>query len=101
MEKKYPINYLPVAEQDLSDIIEYIMLDDPAAALNLLNQFDESISILSLFPNSGVIPNDSRLQSLHYRMLIVHSYLVFYVFNNETIEIRRILHGKKKYGFLL
>jgi toxin ParE1/3/4 len=101
MEKKYPINYLPSAEQDLTDIVEYIMLDDPTTALNLLNQFDESISILEMFPHSGAIPNDLRLQRLNYRMLVVQNHLVFYVFINDTIEIRRILHGKRKYGFLL
>lgn len=101
MSKKYKIEYLPVAEQDLTEIIEYILLDNPDAALSMLNQFDESISILEIFPNSGVIPNEIRLQSLGYRMLVIDNYLVFYVVIEETVEIRRILHSKRKYNFLL
>ncbi|MFC5472323.1 type II toxin-antitoxin system RelE/ParE family toxin [Cohnella suwonensis] len=101
MEKKLPIKYLPSAEQDITEIIEYVSLDNPPAALNLLNQFDESISILSYFPLSGPIPKDSRLQLLNYRMLVIQSYLVFYVVQNDFVEIRRVLHAKRKYDFLL
>jgi plasmid stabilization system protein ParE len=101
VEKKYNIEYLPIAEQDIIDIIHYIMLDNPDAALSKANKFDESIAVLEIFPLSGSVPDDIRLQSLRYRMLIVDSYIVFYVFNNEYVEIRRILHGKRKYDFLL
>jgi toxin ParE1/3/4 len=101
MEKKLPIKYLPSASQDITDIIEYISVDNPPAALNLLNLFDEKISTLAYFPHRGPIPNDKRLQLLNYRMLVVDNYLVFYVVYLEFIEIRRVLHGKRKYGFLL
>lgn len=101
METKLPIKYLPSAAQDLTEIIEYISLDNPASALNLLNQFDESISILAYFPHSRPIPNDARLQLLNYRMLVIQSYLVFYMVHNDHIEIRRVLHAKRKYDFLL
>lgn len=56
--KKYPIEYLPSAEQDLSDIIAYIMLDNPQAADRLLKKFDETISLLSYFPLIGTLPKD-------------------------------------------
>lgn len=101
MEKKYLINYLPSAEQDLTDIIDYIMMDNPATVINILSQFDESISILEYFPNSGSIPKDTRLRTLNYRMLVIEYYLVFYVVIGNTVEIRRVLHGKRKYDFLL
>jgi toxin ParE1/3/4 len=101
MEKNFPIKYLPSAAQDITEIIEYITHDNPPVAMGLLNQFDESISILAHFPLSGSVPKDSRLQLLNYRMLIVQNYIVFYVFQDEFIEIRRILHAKRKYDFLL
>ncbi|GJM69164.1 hypothetical protein HMSSN036_13800 [Paenibacillus macerans] len=100
MDKKYKIEYLPIAEEDLSEIIQYIMLDNPDAALSMANKLDQTISNLDIFPNSGSIPNDLRLQALNYIMLIVDPYIVFYVVNDETVEIRRILHGKRKYNFL-
>ncbi len=100
MEKKYNIEYLPIAEQDLIDIIQYILIDNPDAALSLASRINSAISVLELFPHTGTVPMDIRLKSLNYRMLIVDNYIVFYVFNDEFVEIRRILHGKRKYNFL-
>jgi len=101
MSKKYRIEYLPIAEQDLTDIIEYITLDCPQSALKLLQEIDESISKLEDFPFMGINPRDTRLQRLNYRILVVNSYLVFYVVKDDYVEIRRILHGKQKYKFIL
>ena len=101
MSQKYEIRYLPAAEKDLTNILEYIKKDNPSAALKLINEIDETISRLEEFPNMGVIPKGLRLKSLNYRMLIVGNYLVFYTATNNVVEIRRILHGKRKYSFLL
>jgi len=101
--KEYKINYLPIAKKDLNEIIEYIQADDPNTALELLNKIDESISQLSTFPYRGTTPDDENLQSKNYRMLVVKAYLVFYIVNEDEkeVEIRRIIHGKRKYDFLL
>lgn len=101
MSKKYIIEYLLIAEKDLTEIIEYVQLDSPQSALNLLDEIDSTISKLEDFPYLGKMPRDARLQYLNYRILIVSSYLVFYVVKDNIVEIRRIIHGKRKYDFLL
>lgn len=101
MGKKYKIEYLPIASRDITDILEYIKADNPQATLRLLDEIDSSISNLESFPYMGVVPKDFRLDRLGYRMLIVNNYLVFYVVLDNVIEIRRIIYGKRKYGFLL
>ena len=98
---KFEINYLPIAQQDLVDILEYIQIDNPSAALNLLGEIDQVISGLEDFPQLGFIPKDNHLKNLGYRILVVNNYLVFYVILNESVEIRRIIHGKRKYDFIL
>jgi len=100
MKNEYPIEYLPIAEKDLLEILEYIQNDNPSAALQLLEEIDKVISKLAYFPYMGYIPKDQRLIQLNYRNLIVENYRVFYVVLDEIIEIRRILHGKRKYDFL-
>lgn len=102
MANKFRIEYLPTAEKDLIDIFEYILSDNPSAATSFLDQVDESILKLEDFPYMGVVPKDSRLKYLGYRILIVENYLVFYVVYevDELVEIRRILHGKRQYNFL-
>lgn len=103
MNNKFRIEYLPIAEKDLTDILEYILIDNSTAALNLLDEIDKAISKLAYFPYMGNVPKDQRLILFRYRMLVVDNYLVFYVVldEEETVEIRRILHGKRKYDFLV
>lgn len=103
MRKKYNINYLSIARKDLTDIIEYIQEDNPNAALKFLNQIEDTISKLEDFPYMGATPKDTLLQYKSYLILVIQSYLVFYVVKEKTleVEIRRIIHGKRKYDFLL
>jgi len=102
-EDKYLINYLPAAKRDLEEIINYIQSDNPDAALNLINDIDKNILQLKDFPFMGKIPEDAHLQSKGYRMLIVKNYIAFYVVFEDVreIEIRRIIHGKRRHQFLL
>jgi toxin ParE1/3/4 len=101
MTRPYDIRYLRTAERDLIDIFEYIKKDNPAAAFSQLERFDTSISQLALTPFLGTIPKDERLKRLGYRILIVDKYLVFYIVKNKTVQIRRIIHGARRYSFLL
>lgn len=96
----YPIRYLPAADQDLLDIMDYIMMDNPEAAYEMVDKIDEAIKRLGQFPLSYPEPNDERLKNFKYRMLVVDSYNVFYVFDNDKVQIRRILHGSRSYDHL-
>ena len=95
------IRYLSTAQKDLDEIFDYIVRDKPSAAISMLEKFDRSISRLADNPEIGVVPKDDRLDKLGYRMLIVEKYLVFYIVKAKTVQIRRIIHGARKYGFLL
>ncbi len=100
---KHLINITEAAEQDLAEIVEYISNDNPAAALKLAENIEQSILQLEDFPLIGVTPKNRRLTRKGYRILVVDSYLVFYVLvdDNDTVEIRRIISGKIDYKFLL
>ena len=101
MSEPYESRYLSTAERDLIDIFEYIKKDNPSAAISQLEKFDKSVSRLALNPFLGVTPKDERLKKLGYRILIVDKYLVFYVAKAETVQIRRIIHGARRYDFLI
>lgn len=99
---QYEVSYLPSAEQDLDEIIGFLITKSKAVAGKFLEMLDKAEKQLIDFPLSGLIPKDTRLQVLNYRVIIIENYLVFYVFkDNKYIEIRRILHGVRKYEFLL
>jgi addiction module RelE/StbE family toxin len=99
----FEIRYLKTAECDLYNIVDYVGQDNPEAAETLLEKIDFTISHLASNPYMGVVPRDTRLKEKGYRMLVVGKYLVFYVVKEETniIQIRRVIHGTRKYDFLL
>lgn len=101
MTRKYDLRYLPAAEQDLLDILDYIGRDDPDAARRFVDRVDQTIGRLALFPKAGRRPRDARLRRLGYHVLILDDYLVFYVITAHTIQARRVIHGARRYEFLL
>ncbi|MBW8382006.1 MAG: type II toxin-antitoxin system RelE/ParE family toxin [Youngiibacter sp.] len=103
MNKKYNIEYLPVAEEDLKNIFEYILNDSPASALKILEMFDKAVTRLSYFPYLGTVPKDPGLTRMKYRFLVVDTFLVFYkvIEETESVEIRRILNSKQDYDLYL
>ena len=88
--------YLPIAQQDLKEIIGYITdtLKAPKAAMDLLDAFDESISHLKDFPYSCKVYQPVKPLLNEYRALQVKNYLVFYTVNEDTVEIHRIVYAK-------
>ena len=103
MPRLYKVVYYPIAIDDVNNILNYISIDNPPAALELVNKIDNTISSLSQLPYKGVTPKDIHLKSKNYRMLIVDSYIVFYIVNEilSVIEIMRVLSSKQNYLSLL
>lgn len=73
----------------------------PDAANGLLDKFDEAIARLELFPFSGPVARNMNGLKDEYRSLVVDNYIVFYVVLDDIVEIRRVLHGKRKYEDLM
>ncbi|PKM95600.1 MAG: type II toxin-antitoxin system mRNA interferase toxin, RelE/StbE family [Firmicutes bacterium HGW-Firmicutes-1] len=99
MSKSLKIVYYPAAQDDIKGILNYISMDNPSAAISLIGKIDETIGSLSMFPHAGTIPSDNNLKSKNYRMLIIDSYIAFYIINEtlSSVEIMRILSGRQNY----
>src|SRR5437016_6960897 len=95
MPRKFFLRYLPVAQKDLTSIFDFISQDSPRRALDFLDKLDISITRLERHPFLGRIPRHPRLRDYGYRVLIIESYLVFYIIPNHEIEIHRIVHGSR------
>jgi toxin ParE1/3/4 len=93
--KGLPLRYLPAAQEDLLAILEWIARDSPSRALTFLDRLDERISRLERQPHLGRVPRNPKLRTYGYRVLVVESYLVFYVNRPRRIEIHRVLHGSR------
>lgn len=100
---EYRIRYAQQAVDDLDAIFDYICLDNPDAARNMLAKFKTSIEKLSTVPYHGAaLRTDSPLLiSAGYRYIVVSPYLVFYRVVDNEVRIGRILHSRQDWLSLL
>ena len=98
MEKTLKIIYLPIALSDLHQIVDYVAfeLKSPQAADSFISKLDDAISRLENFPLSGTIYKGNKKLEHDYRILVVENYLVFYTVLSNTLEIHRVLYGRRK-----
>jgi len=94
---EYIVRLLSIAEDDLAEIINYIAAERPSAAEALATRIEKNLNLLSKNHQLGRIPNEDELIHLGYRYLIVENYLIFYMIEEQTIYIHRILHGARDY----
>lgn len=99
--EKYKVKIYPAAKQDLLDIVDHLNTLSPDAALRYYDLLTEEIVGLSYMPERCPRPKDLALAAKGYRCLLVKNYLVFYVVDRDTVQIRRILYGRRDYSSLL
>ena len=90
---EYTLRYLPIAKQDLSDAISFIMneFQNPIAAENTLNKIEKAImDRLEEGPESFAIWPSTKKREYPYRRINVGNYTVWYVVIDNIMEIRRI-----------
>jgi len=98
---KYQIRLLKIAEEDFTEIVKFIVEDNPAAAESIATKIEKNLELLSNNPYLGRVPRDEEIRNLGYRYVIVQNYIVFYTIEGRTILVHRILHGFRNYKSLL
>ena len=101
MANKYIIRYLPVAVDDLISIFDWIASDSPDRGADFIGKIDQRIGSLKMNPFLGRVPRDEKLKNSGYRLLVIESYLVFYVIRAKTVEIHRAVHGSRRLDDIL
>src|SRR4051795_10029538 len=80
------------AENDLTEIADYIASDSPSAAGRLLDRIQDRCQSLAEMPETGV-PREELAPGL--RSAAIGRYVVFYRPRDENIQIIRVLHGSR------
>ncbi len=95
--KKYSLRYLPIAQQDLSEIIDYIQnnLQNPIAAKNTLSKIEKAILERLESPESFAVWQSKKKRANPYRRINVGNYSVWYVVIDDVMEVRRILYSRR------
>ena len=93
----HKVVYLPLAEADILGAVEYIAnrLDAPQAAADLLAELDKTVDLLSKFPYANQLYHSTRPMRDEIRKVSVKNYVLYYAVFQDTVEIRRFLHGRR------
>ncbi len=88
------IKWTEPAINDLNEIAEYIALDKPGAAKNLVRDVFKSIKRLKNFPESGKKPTE--LPETNYREVIVGPCRLFYRVEGKIVFILYVMRGERE-----
>ncbi|MDR4468421.1 MAG: type II toxin-antitoxin system RelE/ParE family toxin [Nitrospira sp.] len=92
---KFTLRLLSLAEQDFTDIIEYVASENLTAAHRIADRIEQDLQRLQQYPFLGKVPADPKLAKLGYRVLLVEEYLIFYKARGKTVLVYRIIHGAR------
>jgi len=95
--EEYNVKVSPAAQNDFLDIVEHLDSLTPEAAAQYFELFMEKTGMLAKTPESCPLARDTQLRLRGYRMLPIENYIVFYVINGKTVELRRILYARRQY----
>jgi len=82
------------ALNDLDTIADYIALDNPAAARELVRRVFRHIEQLVAHPNSGSKPEE--LRGWRYRQIVEPPCRVFYRHDRGTVYVLYVMRGERR-----
>ncbi len=96
-EKHYKLRFLPLFEDDLNDIVDYISvrLRNPIAADHLVNEVQRAIRERLPFAESFEQYHSVKERKYPYYRIYVKNYTIFYVVIDDVMEVRRIVYSKR------
>jgi len=99
--RNYDIRYLSIAEDDIHEIMDYLLEHSINAANAFIDRLVGLEERLSVFPESSALIRDKKLRIRGYRVAAIGDYLLFYTLRNENVYVMRVIHGKRNYLSLL
>lgn len=97
------LKYLPIFEKDLKDAVLYIKetLNSPTAARDLADKTEMAILERMKYPTSFEPFHSITERKETYYCIHVNNYSIFYVVENDVMEIRRFIYSKRNIDEIL
>jgi toxin ParE1/3/4 len=96
MIKQYKVEWASVAEVDLKRIIDYIAIDSPDNALQILERIRQKVSALYTLPERGRIVPELQEQGISiYRELIISPWRIVYRISDTTVYVLSIIDSRQ------
>ena len=95
--KQYKLSILPLFEEDLNEIVDYITyrLKNPIAAENFVDEVEKAIYDRLACAESFEQYHSAKERQYPYYRISVKNYTIFYVVIGDTMEVRRLLYSRR------
>lgn len=95
--KHYKLRILPLFEDDLNEIVDYISirLQNPIAAEHFVDVVENAIQERLSCAEAFEPYHSARERRYPYYRIQVKNYTVYYVVIGDTMEVRRILYSRR------
>jgi len=94
--KSYQVWWTHTAQQDLTEIIDYIAQDSVADALAILHKLEAKAALLITLPDRGrVVPELLHTGISQYRELISAPWRIVYRVENRKVLIMAVLDSRR------
>ena len=101
--KHYELRILPLFEEDLNEIVDYITLRlrNPIAANDLVDAVEKAIN--ERLPSAEAFEryHSKRERRYPYYRIPVKNFMIFYVVIDNVMEVRRILYARRNWKEML
>lgn len=96
-KRRYKLRYLPLFWDDLNSAVTYIaeVLKNPRAAERLLDDAEAAILEHLENPKFAAVYQGRPEGQTPYHWFSVGNYMVFYVVEDDVMEVRRFLYGAR------
>ena len=96
MKQKYKVIWSNTAENDLTEIIEYIAKDNFSNAVKILIKIKEKASSLYYLPERGlIVPEFQENGILQYRELVMTPWRIIYRISKMNVYVLSVLDSRQ------
>lgn len=93
---KLPVEESAFVQLDILDIVQWIRVDNPIAAIRFVDAFKSSVDLISRTPAIGRIRPDLGTPETHsWRIKGFRNFLIFYEALPDRVRLLRVLHGAR------
>lgn len=102
---KYNIVFEDLAENDLTDIFEYICtkLHEPEIAKRIYRSLKKDILSLETMPFRFALIDEEPYKEMGVRCILIENYTAFYIADetSKTVHILRVLYNRRDWKAIL
>ena len=94
--KPYHVKWALVAQIDLQQILDYVALENPGQALQILGNIKQKASALTAMPDRGRIVPELKDQGIPiYREILVPPWRIIYRVSDSTVFVLSVIDSRR------